>query len=167
MKRTRLILSTTAISTQYRLKYFLIRVQLTFTSLRLKNNTYQISSSCLCETALICHIPLQRIKHNINLFMMKGTSAITLFILIHTWNCSAWKEMKRAFNQALYQSFILGVTWPLTHKKKLLGALIRIFTKTLLSKEILNRYCKVLQRVTTILFISNNCMSLISTSLFE
>lgn len=101
--------------------------------------------------------------------MMKGNSAITfvtLFILIHTWNCSAWKEMKRAFNQALYQSFILGVTWPLTHKKKLLGALIRIFTKTLLSKEILNRYCKVLQRVTTILFISNNCMSLISTSLF-
>lgn len=102
---------------------------------------------------------------------MKGNSAITfvtLFILIHTWNCSAWKEMKRAFNQALYQSFILGVTWPLTHKKKLLGALIRIFTKTLLSKEILNRYCKVLQRVTTILFISNtgNCMSLISTSLF-
>ena len=100
---------------------------------------------------------------------MKGNSAITfvtLFILIHTWNCSAWKEMKRAFNQALYHSFILGVTWPLTHKKKLLGALIRIFTKTLLSKEILNRYCKVLQRVTTILFISNNCMSLISTSLF-
>ena len=100
---------------------------------------------------------------------MKGNSAITfvtLFILIHTWNCSAWKEMKRAFNQALYQSFILGVTWPLTHKKKSLGALIRIFTKTLLSKEILNRYCKVLQRVTTILFISNNCMSLISTSLF-
>ena len=56
--------------------------------------------------------------------------------------------MKQTFNQAFYQYLNLGVTWPLTHKKKLLAALIRIVTKTLLSKEILNRYCKVLQCVT-------------------